>query len=206
MTFEMVSMKQRAKALMNTAKPSSKAIGVIFGILSVIYITLFFLLFSKEMYIALIIAELVYLNFRTCCNWYALKVTREEQTSFSDCIGIFKSKSAVKIILLGIIREVLWVIGACVFIVGIVFPIYWFRFAPYILKDENVSIFKALSESKKLVKGHYAELIKLDISNIIWYAIMLFTWNIAGFYVKPYTSIVYAEFYDYLKACKEFKE
>lgn len=203
MNFDMVSMKQRAKALMNTTKPSPKAIGVIFGILSIIYITLFFLLFSKSMYIAFIITELVYLNFRTCCNWYALKVTREEQTSFSDCIGIFKSKSAVKIILLGIIREILWVIGACIFVVGIVFPIYWFRFAPYILKDEDVGVFKALSESKKMMKGHYGELIKLDISNIIWYVLMIDTWCIAGFYVKPYTSIVYAEFYDYLKACKE---
>ena len=203
MNFDMISMKQRAKALMNNTKPNPKAIGTIFGILSIIYMTLFFLFFSKEMYISMLVTELIYLNFRICCNWYSIKVTREESTSFSDCISVFKSKSAVKVVLLGIVRELLWVIGACVFVVGVIFPIYWFRFAPYILKDENVSIFKSLSESKKLLKGHYGELIKIDISNIVWYAIMLFTWNIAGFYVKPYTSIVYAEFYDYLRACKE---
>ncbi len=85
----------------------------------------------------------------------------------------------------------------------IIFPIYWFRFAPYVLRDENIGIFGALAKSKKMLKGHYAELIKLDISNLGWYVLMYFTFGIASFYVKPYTAIVYAEFYDYLKAQAE---
>jgi len=56
----------------------------------------------------------------------------------------------------------------------------------------------ALGKSKKLMKGHYAELIKLDVSNMGWFLLMIFTAGI------PYTSIVYAEFYDYLKAQEEF--
>ena len=62
----------------------------------------------------------------------------------------------------------------------------------------------ALGKSKKLMKGHYAELIKLDVSNMGWFLLMIFTAGIAGFYVIPYASIVYAEFYDYLKAQEEF--
>ncbi len=74
----------------------------------------------------------------------------------------------------------------------------------YIIKDEDVNVFQALGKSHKLMKGHYIELIKLDISNMGWFLLMIFTVGIIGFYVIPYTSIIYAEFYDYLKAQEEF--
>lgn len=203
MNFDITSMKQRAKMLMKETKPSPKLFGIVFEVLAIFYVILFFFLFSKSLFLVAVLAELVYLNFRTCRNWYALKLTREEKTSFSDCFCVFQSKTGAKAILLGIVRELLWAVGAFVLIVGVIFPIYWFRFAPYIMKDEDTSVFKALAKSKKLIKGHYSELIKLDILCIVWQAIVFFTNGIAGFYAKPYVAILYAEFYDYLKACKE---
>ena len=203
MNFDMISMKQRAKALMKNAVPKPTVIGAFFAILVFAYYMLFFYVCESEKIWLLVITELVYLNFRNCCNFYAVKVSREEQTSFGDCFSAFHKKP-FKILLLSIVREILYGVGLCVMIVGVVFPIYWFRFAGYILRDEDVGIFKALAKSKKMLKGHYNELIKLDISNLGWYALVYCTFGVAAFYVKPYTAIVYAEFYDYIKAQNEF--
>ena len=81
---------------------------------------------------------------------------------------------------------------------------YFFSINGNTIISQVIVIKVALGKSKKLMKGHYAELIKLDVSNMGWFLLMIFTAGIAGFYVIPYTSIVYAEFYDYLKAQEEF--
>lgn len=202
MQFDMKSMKQRAKLLLSETNPNPKLVGIVFSILVFAYFMVFFYVCESGKIWLLLIAEVIYLNFRNSCNLYAVKISREEQTTFGDCISALKSQP-IKNILLCIIREILYAIGLCVVIVGIIFPIYWFRFAPYVLRDENIGIFGALAKSKRMLKGHYSELIKLDISNLGWYVLMYFTFGIASFYVKPYTAIVYAEFYDYLKAQAE---
>ena len=72
-----------------------------------------------------------------------------------------------------------------------------------IYDNDDIGVFGAFGKSMKLLKGHYMELIKLDISNLGWFALAFFTSGIACFYVKPYTTLVYAEFYDYLKGQAE---
>lgn len=147
----------------------------------------------------MIIAELVYINIRSSCNYYCLMLAREEKTKISDAFSAFKEKP-VQVFFLGIIRDICYLIGMMLLYIGYFVMLYWFRFSVYIIKDEGCNPFKALGKSKKLLKGHYVELIKLDLSNIGWFALMFFTFGLAGFYVKPYTTLVYAEFYDYLKA------
>jgi len=203
MNFDIISMKQRAKGLIKSTKPNPKAVCTVFALLALAYGVVLLHSISIEKYWIMPIAELLYLSFRNSCNFYALKISREEKTSFGDCLSAFKQKP-VKIFLLTVIRDILCAVGFCVLFVGIFFPIYWFRFAGYILRDEDIGIFKAMSKSKKMLKGHYVELIKVDVSHLAWYILMLFTLGIASFYVKPYTAIVYAEFYDYLKAQGEF--
>lgn len=202
MEFDMVSMKQRAKALMSSTSPNPKALGVIFSVLILAYYIAFFYTCGTANFFVLLIAELVYFNFRNSCKWYAMKISREEKTGFSDILSAFKHRP-IKIILLSILRVFLYAVGFCVFYIGIVFPLYWFRFAGHILRDENINVFKAMRKSMKMLKGHYVELIKLDISNLGWHLLLYFSFGIAGFYVKPYTAIVYAEFYDYIKAQNE---
>lgn len=83
--------------------------------------------------------------------------------------------------------------------IGFFIPFYCLRFVIYIIRDEEISFFQAIKMNTKILKGHLAELIKLDLSNIGWVALMICTFGIAGFYVKPYMSLIYIEFYDYLK-------
>lgn len=200
MDFDIRSMKQRANELIRGIKPSPMIVGTLFAVFYIVYEILFFGLSYSTYAIAIWVAlEIVYVGFRISCEIYGLKVTREDKTSVSDVFAAFKRR-AVASVLLGIIKDVCIFIGLCLCFIGAVFPIYWFRFAAHIIQDENVNVFKALGRSMKLLKGHYVELIKLDISNIGWIVLQIISCGIAAFYVKPYLSIVYAEFYDYLKA------
>ena len=70
----------------------------------------------------------------------------------------------------------------------------------FVVKDGENNPFMALRESKRLLKGHYMELIKLDLSNLGWHSLNIITLGVASVYVRPYMAIVYAEFYGYLKA------
>ena len=205
MDFDIVSMKQRAKDLMRTTKPSVRAVGLILGALAFVYVIFDIAIMPNnasdvgKYLLIMLIAELLYLNIRSSCNFYCLKVAREEKTNISDAFSAFKEKP-IQVFFLGIIKDICYLIGMILFGVGYFVPLYWFRFSTYVLKDEGCSPFKALGKSKKLLKGHYFELIKLDLSNIGWYVLMFCTFGLAGFYVKPYTTLVYAEFYDYVKA------
>lgn len=209
MDFDLISMKQRAKGLMSGTTPSPRLVGVILGVIAFAYVVLFYVLIevSDENYgmwlLYSMIAELVYLNFRTSMHWYCLRVVREETTQISDAFLAFKTKQ-FKAFFCGLIKDICFVAGGCFVLVGWVFPLYWFRFATYIIyDDDDIGVFGALAKSMKLLKGHYIELIKLDVSNLGWFALAFFTSGIACFYVKPYTTLVYAEFYDYLKGQAE---
>ena len=205
MEFDIISMKNRAKELMKNTKPSVWLVGFIFGIFAFGYVIIdsVILGISEENFtlqlILIVVAELIYLNIRSSCNFYCLKVAREEQTGISDVFAAFK-EYPVQTFFLGLIKDVCFFIGMMLLYVGYFFVLYWFRFSVYVMKDEGCNPFKAMGKSKKLLKGHYIELIKLDLSNIGWFALMFITLGFVGFYVKPYTTLVYAEFYDYLKA------
>jgi len=208
MVFDILSMKQRAKALMSTMKPSPVVVKIIFGLMVLAYVAAFLLICatmdenSGMWLLQLLLVEMVYLNFRTSCRWYCLKTVREEETALSDVLLAFKEKP-IKAFLVGFIKDLCMILGFFC-LVGAIFPFYWFRFATYVVYDyDDISVLGALGKSMKLLKGHYLELIKIDISNIGWFFLAYYSMGLASFWVKPYTTVVYAEFYDYLKGQEE---
>jgi len=200
MGFDVISMKQRAKMLMKTVKPSPLLAGVFIVVLNIVWLII---LSNVTKDTVIIILMLLYgvINalLMTSLKWFCLKVTRGEETIFSDIVIGFKERQA-QVVMVSILKALVIYLGMCVLFVGAVFPIYWFRFAECIIKDDNsINPFKALGKSMKLMKGHYAELIKLDLTMIGWWALYIVTFGVAGVYVLPYTSMVYTEFYDYIK-------
>lgn len=201
MNFDIRSMKQRAKALMKTTSPNPKAVGIIFMLVLMLFYASIIASCVTQKYIILPIAELVCMNFRNCSKLYGLKVSREEKTGVSDAFSAFK-ESPVQMIILCVVKDICYAVGLCFLLVGAVIPFYCLRFSCHIIKDEKVNAFKAMRRSSVLLKGHYIELFKLDMHVILHYILFL-CFCLNGFYVKPYAGILYAEFYDYLKACKE---
>lgn len=209
MNFDIVSMKQRAKGLLKQTKPSPWIAGVIWGVLVIGYIIAMFQVLSSEtldfgiVLLIMLAIEIVYINFRVSSHWYCVKITREEMTSVGDAFAAWMHKP-LNALIVGILKDICVIIGFVLLFAPALLPLYWFRFSTYIIyEDEKISPFKALAKSKSMLKGHYMELIKLDISNLGWFALAVFTMGLGCFYVKPYLTLVYAEYYDYLKGQAE---
>ena len=203
MNFDVVSMKQRAKGLMSAVKPNPMLAGLMIVIYGGVMFALINAVGNTNSMAAILIFLLVYLVlytlFMTSVKWFCLKATREEETVTSDIFLGFKEKQW-KVLLLAAVKSLCIYLMSALFLVGALLPFYWFRFAENIVKDDDtMNPFKALAKSMKYMRGHYAELIKIDLSLIGWWLLYIVTLGIAGIYVAPYTSMLYAEFYDYIK-------
>lgn len=207
MGFDIQSMKQRAKALMRGTRPRPVGIGIIFAAAFFIYFMVIIYVLAHisseaTCLVLIILFDLIYVIFRNSCKWYSLKVTREEKTGVTDAVAVF-GKNQLSILLLGFVKEVLLISGFMLCYVGWLIFFFLFRMSEYVVWDENVNPFKAMGKSVRLLKGHYGELLRLDISFLLWTVLNFVTIGAAGVYVKPYKGIVYAEFYEYLKAQQE---
>lgn len=202
MNFDVISMKQRAKGLM-AVKPNPLFGGLIIVICGIIMQVIMDTVGNMDSIVTMcvyLLFDSVLLTFlMTSLNWFCLKATREEELVTSDIFLAFKEKQG-KVLIVAIVKSICICIGMVLFFIGAIFPFYWFRFAENIIKDDDtMSPFKALGKSMKLMKGHYVELIKIDLSLIGWWILCFVTVGVVGIYVFPYTSMLYAEFYDYIK-------
>lgn len=203
MNFDVISMKQRAKGLMRTVKPNPLLGGVFVVAFGIIMVIIGGCIGNVKGVVPSLIYPLVWLIlhtlFMTSLKWFCLKATREEAMVGSDILLGFKEKQG-KVLVVAIVKGLCIYLFMMLFVVGALLPFYWFRFAENIVKDDDtMNPIKALGKSMKYMKGHYIELIKIDLSLIGWWILYVFTCGIAGIYVLPYTSMLYAEFYDYIK-------
>ena len=85
------------------------------------------------------------------------------------------------------------------FIPGIV-KTYSYAMTFYLINDNpNLSANEAITESRKMMNGHKAELFLLDLSFIGWYLLSIFTFGILLLYITPYHQAARAKFYENLK-------
>lgn len=202
MEFDIRSMKQRALNIMTTSQRSVWVVGAIWELLACLYMFLIILVCNiaqiQGILLTLIMIEIIYGFFRNSFKWYCMKAAREEKCEWTSILSNISTKPIGQV-LLGIIKIICYTVGYACCWIGFFVPFYGFRFSIYIMKDEKVNPFQAISMSIRLLKGHLVELIKLDVSNLGWAALMICTLGVAGFFVKPYMSLIYTEFYDYLK-------
>ncbi len=203
MNFDLISMKQRAKGLMKSVKPNPLLGGLVvvaFGIIMLVIMTYVGKMEgSAPILISILIYLILYTLLMTSLKWFCLKATREEEMVSSDILIAFKEKQG-KALVVAIVKSICIYLFTFFLFVGALLPFYWFRFAENIVKDDDtMNPIKALGKSMKYMKGHYIELIKIDLSLIGWWILYVITCGIAGIYVLPYTSMLYAEFYDYIK-------
>ena len=77
---------------------------------------------------------------------------------------------------------------------------YSYAMTNYILIDNpNMNANDAITESRKMMNGHKAELFILDLSYIGWYILSAFTFGILLLYIEPYRAAARARFYEQLK-------
>lgn len=112
MNFDIISMKQRAKELLNTTKPNVMISSTIYALFTIAYILGSILLFGfrvKLWYVYFIIMGLIHIIFRSGFKLFSLNVAREEKTKISDIFLSFKEKP-LNMLLSGIVRDICYAV------------------------------------------------------------------------------------------------
>ena len=92
------------------------------------------------------------------------------------------------------IRDRFIAFGFLAIIIGIVISIYS-AFSIFIIIDMDVDVFEALRISINLIRGHFGEMIVLTLSFIWWYLLGIVTLGLAMFWVMPYMTITFCNYY-----------
>lgn len=206
MDFDISAMKLRAKSLVQQCGMTPSLIEAMLWALRMTVMVCFFIALGNESAVCYVIsgvAAILVIFLTVGSEWYSLRVAREEVPEFSSVFDGF-TKMPVKVFLITIIRNIMYVVFYILLFVPIIFPIYWFRPVFYIAKDKpGMSFIKVMIESIKLMKGNKMAWFKLDLSFIGWYIVNTITLGFAGFYSLPFMKATYAEFYDFIKGKKE---
>lgn len=204
MYFDVTSMIQRARELLKSNITSFLISGIIISFFDLAMFIIW--VYIEEFYQMVLFGLLVLILhtfFMTSLIWYATKLSHEQLTSKTDLFAAFSEKQ-MKVILIGLIKGLSVFFGIFLLYIGALIPLYCFRFAENLLMDEEqITVFGALKKSTVLLKGHFWDLVKLDIRMIGWWSLYYFTSGLAGIYVLPFATLVYTEFYDFLKAQNE---
>lgn len=117
---------------------------------------------------------------------------------------VFKNtfdKNYVQKFLLKLLVAIFTGLWCILFIIpGIVYH-YKTYFVDFIMADNPEMTWKETIElSKKMTNGHKGELFVFDLSFILWYMLVGFTFFIAGIYVYPYIATAQALYYENFKA------
>ena len=114
---------------------------------------------------------------------------------YSILMSLLTTVITLSITLLGWTIPVMFIaFGFLAIIIGIVISIYS-AFSIFIIIDMDVDIFEALRISINLIRGHFGEMIVLILSFIWWYLLGIVTLGIAMFWVIPYMTITFCNYY-----------
>ncbi|MBQ3817385.1 MAG: DUF975 family protein [Clostridia bacterium] len=127
-----------------------------------------------------------------------LEIIRNWQCEFADMFKGFKNFGTNFLGgLLVVIYTYLW---SLLFIIPGIVKAYSYSMTFYILADNpELTANQAISESRRMMKGHKFRLFVLELSFFWWYILCGITAGLAYFYVAPYISATKAAFYEDLK-------
>lgn len=200
MDFDVISMKKRTKQIMKSTIPNVILLSIIptllpfiVTILDVSMLNLYPKIFIVSYLVGTIIINMCNIGYISC-------ILNAVQVKKFKWIGLFTGfyKKTIKIVIVIILKQIILAIGFLLLYVPAIILFYKLRFLYYELTNENKSIGRTFIDSMKLMKGHCIELFKIDVGFVGWYILNIVTLGLAGFYVKPLTTITYAEYYDYL--------
>lgn len=106
--------------------------------------------------------------------------------------------------LAGLLQMLFTFLWALLFIIPGIVKTYSYAMTFYILSDNpEMSGNDAITESRKMMDGHKAELFLLDLSFIGWWILTGLTFGLLSFYVVPYVQATRAAFYESIRPKNE---
>lgn len=149
-------------------------------------------------YVGTVVTFVITPAFSLSLCMFFLKLTKGEETSVGDLFaGFSKTGRALWLNILISVFTFLW--SLLLFIPGIIKK-YAYSMSFYVLADNpELTSSEALAKSQKIMQGHKMELFVLDLSFILWYLAIVFTFGLAAIYVAPYIEATKANFYNSIK-------
>ena len=127
---------------------------------------------------------------------FILNMVRGLQNSLWNLMDGFQS--FLRIIGLRILMAIFVFLWSLLFVIPGIVAAYRYRLALYLLLDHpEMGVMECIRESKRLMRGHKAELFILDLSFIGWALLSIIPF--VSVYTLPYTESTYALYYSMLR-------
>ncbi len=127
---------------------------------------------------------------------FILNTVRSTNAAYGNLLDGFSI--AGRVILLNIVEGILIFLWSLLLVVPGIIAAYRYRLALYILIDHpEKTVIQCIRESKEMMRGHKAELFRLDLSMIGWLLLDMFV-PFAAVWTAPYTNTVWAMYYEAL--------
>ena len=128
------------------------------------------------------------------CSVVTIAVMRGGATAFQALSGF---RWPFRTAALGFLHSLLVFLWSLLLVVPGVCAAYSYRMAFYLLADHpDWSPWRAIAESKRLMRGHRWRLFCLDLSYFGWFLLVGVTAGLAGIFVVPYHATATAAFYE----------
>ena len=127
---------------------------------------------------------------------FILNTVRRTNAVYGNLLDGFSI--AGRVILLNIVEGLLIFLWSLLLVVPGIIAAYRYRLALYLLIDHpEKSVLQCIRESKEMMRGHKAELFRLDLSMIGWLLLDMFI-PFAAVWTAPYTNTVWVLYYEAL--------
>jgi len=139
---------------------------------------------------------------------YYIRLTRSENPGVKDLFYYFSSgRKSIKVILTQVLIAIFTFLWMLLLIVPGIIKGISYMLTPYIIYDNpKLRPLEAITLSRKMMDGYKWKAFLLALSFIGWFILVIFTLGLATFYVTPYLSATFAEFYSEVKNAYENKE
>ena len=182
-----LSFKENAINLANSMGISERELNVILTVASVVFLLVsllmaFFTIFVTEP------LSIGATRFFMCA--------RNGDVQFGNIGYAFKKGQYIKVVKTTVVKSLYTFFWSLLFIIPGIVKTFSYALVPYILSENpTISTKKAITISRKTMKGEKWHFFILGLSFILWYVLGAIACGIGTIFVLPYVQATYAEFY-----------
>ena len=165
---------------------------------------------ERELNVILTVASVVFLLVSLLMAFFTIFVTqplsigaarffmcaRNGDVQFGNIGYAFKKGQYIKVVKTTVVKSLYTFFWSLLFIIPGIVKTFSYALVPYILSENpTISTKKAITISRKTMKGEKWHFFILGLSFILWYVLGAIACGIGTIFVLPYVQATYAEFY-----------
>ncbi len=155
-----------------------------------------------------LLISIILIPVTTTVYWYYLSLVRSERPQISQVFSIFSDgKTYFKLIGMSFMIGIFVFLWSLLLIIPGIIKAISYSQTYYLLKDHpEYTVFEAITESKKRMKGYKGKYFLMNLSFIGWGILGIFTLGIGYLWLTPYISASNATFYNELIISEKDKD